>query len=77
MFTARLCSLLTLSNETAVPSTWVHAAQEELCVFGDLGSHHSPVLSQVLDTDPPPPFASCHMMRLSNQNLCRIACEKS
>lgn len=29
VFTARLCSLLTLSSVTAVPSTWVHAAQEE------------------------------------------------
>lgn len=43
-----------------------------MCVWR-LGVTSQPcVFSQVLDTDPPPSFASCHMMRVSNQNLCRF-----
>lgn len=53
--------------------------REKPCMFEDSGSQHSPVFffSQLLDTDfhsAAPTSASCHTLRVSNQNLCRFAC---
>lgn len=74
VFTTRLCSLLILSSVIAVPSTWVHAAQEERVYLETWGHIRALCFLTSFRHRSPSPFASCHMMRVSNQNLCRIAC---
>lgn len=75
VFIARLCSLFTLSNVTAVHTTqgshWSGRNHACLEIWGHITALF--FLTSFRNRFPSP-FASCHMVRVSNQNLCRIVC---
>lgn len=79
VFIACLCSLFTLPNVSAVHTTQGSHCSGRNCLYvWRLGGHITALFFLTSFRHRFFfPFASCHMMRVGNQNLCRIACEKS